>query len=98
MSRLHPSPIPLSAAAIIAVLGLLGCGKKKPHSTPRSVTAPTSTSPPTLPGTGKPSVTIGDKNFTEQFVLGELYAQAMRAKGYSVNIKNDIGAHAVLEQ
>ena len=37
------------------------------------------------PGTGKPAVTLGDKNFTEEYVLGELYKQALEAKGYKVN-------------
>jgi osmoprotectant transport system substrate-binding protein len=36
-------------------------------------------------------VTIGDKNFTEQFLLGELYAQALRAQGYSVQLNRNIG-------
>lgn len=44
-----------------------------------------------LPGTGKPLVTIGDKNFTEQFVLGELYYYALRAQGFSVELNQNIG-------
>ena len=44
------------------------------------------------PGKGKPAVTIGDKNFTEEMILGELYAQALRAKGYTVNLKPNIGS------
>ena len=46
------------------------------------------------PGTGKPAVTLGDKNFTEQFVLGQLYKQALEAKGYTVNLKANIGARS----
>ncbi len=45
----------------------------------------------TLPGAGKPAITVGDKNFAEQFVLGQLYAQALRAQGYNVNINQNIG-------
>jgi osmoprotectant transport system substrate-binding protein len=44
-----------------------------------------------LPGTGRPPVTIGDKNFTEQFVLGELYVQALQAKGFDVSLNRNIG-------
>ena len=29
-------------------------------------------------------VRVGSKNFTEQFVLGELYSQALTAQGYAV--------------
>jgi osmoprotectant transport system substrate-binding protein len=36
-------------------------------------------------------VTIGDKNFTEQFILGELYQQALTAQGYSVVLDQNIG-------
>jgi osmoprotectant transport system substrate-binding protein len=51
-----------------------------------------------LPGSGRPLVTIGDKNFTEQFVLGELYAQALSAKGYTVVLNRDIGPTEVTLQ
>jgi osmoprotectant transport system substrate-binding protein len=44
-----------------------------------------------LPGLGRPSVTIGDMNYTEQFVLGELYDQALSAKGFSVSLDRNIG-------
>jgi glycine betaine/choline ABC-type transport system substrate-binding protein len=36
-------------------------------------------------------VTIGDKNFTEQFILGELYYYALRAQGFSVELNQNIG-------
>ncbi|HEX3690582.1 MAG TPA: glycine betaine ABC transporter substrate-binding protein [Solirubrobacteraceae bacterium] len=51
-----------------------------------------------LPGTGKPTITVGDKNFAEQFVLGQLYVQALRAQGYSVNINQNIGPTDVAVQ
>jgi osmoprotectant transport system substrate-binding protein len=49
------------------------------------------TNPAALPGTGKPPVTIGDKNFTEQFVLGELYYEALRNQGFPVQLNQNIG-------
>jgi osmoprotectant transport system substrate-binding protein len=36
-------------------------------------------------------VTIGSKNFTEQKVLGEIYAQALEAAGYTVNTELNLG-------
>jgi osmoprotectant transport system substrate-binding protein len=54
-------------------------------------TTTSSTSSADLPGTGKPTVTIGDKNYTEQFILGQLYMQALKAQGYTVNINPNIG-------
>lgn len=39
----------------------------------------------TLPGTDKPPVTVGDLNGPEeQFIIGELYAFALKQEGYSV--------------
>ena len=52
------------------------------HHAPRTTSADDR---PALPGTGKPPVTIGDKNYTEQFVLGELYYQALSAQGFKVD-------------
>ncbi|MDX6598201.1 MAG: osmoprotectant transport system substrate-binding protein [Gaiellales bacterium] len=45
----------------------------------------------------KPALTIGTKNFTEQYVLGELYKQALQAKGYSVTLKEDIGSSELID-
>jgi osmoprotectant transport system substrate-binding protein len=72
-------------------------------STSSAATATTSLSASTtdttaLPGTGKPTITVGDKNFAEQFVLGQLYAQALRAQGFSVNVNQNIGPTAVTVQ
>src|SRR6202000_2940574 len=72
-------------------------------STPASTTSPQTTGTgttkgPDLPGTGRPRVTIGDKNYTEQFVLGQLYLQALQAQGSSVNITQNIGPPAVFTQ
>jgi osmoprotectant transport system substrate-binding protein len=50
------------------------------------------------PGKGKPAVTIGTKDFTEEFVLGQLYKQALEAKGYTVNYKENIGATEIIDK
>ena len=48
------------------------------------------------------AVRVGSKNFTEQFVLGELYAQALEAAGIKVEKKLNLGgtliAHKALEE
>jgi osmoprotectant transport system substrate-binding protein len=45
----------------------------------------------------KPALTIGTKNFTEQYVLGELYRQALESKGYKVTLKEDIGSSELID-
>ena len=43
-------------------------------------------------------ITIGSKNFTEAVILGELYAQALKAKGYTVNLKSSIGSTELIDK
>jgi osmoprotectant transport system substrate-binding protein len=50
------------------------------------------------PGEDKPAVTLGTKDFTEEFVLGELYKQALEAKGYTVNLKKNIGSTEIIDK
>ena len=50
------------------------------------------------PGKGKPSLTIGTKDFTEEFILGHLYQQALQAKGYTVKLKENIGATEIVDK
>jgi osmoprotectant transport system substrate-binding protein len=44
------------------------------------------------------SLTIGSKNFTEQIVLGEIYAQALQAAGYQVSKDLNLGSETVARQ
>jgi osmoprotectant transport system substrate-binding protein len=53
--------------------------------------------PQGTPGQGKPTVTLGTKDFPEEFLLGELYQQALQAKGYTVNLKSNIGGSEVID-
>ncbi len=41
------------------------------------------------------SITVGSKNFTEQFILGEIYAQALQAAGYKVKKDLDLGSEQI---
>jgi osmoprotectant transport system substrate-binding protein len=50
------------------------------------------------PGKGKPALTIGTKDFTEEFILGHLYQQALQAKGYTVKLKENIGATEIVDK
>jgi osmoprotectant transport system substrate-binding protein len=51
-----------------------------------------------MPGDGKPAVTLGTKDFPEEFILGELYTQALEAKGYTVNLKKNIGSTEIIDK
>ncbi|OBZ16977.1 glycine betaine ABC transporter substrate-binding protein [Bacillus sp. FJAT-26390] len=43
----------------------------------------------------KPTIKIGSKNFTEQYILGELYAQALEAADFNVERKLNLGGTQV---
>ncbi len=45
-----------------------------------------------------PTVRLGTKDFTEQFILGELYSQALRAEGFRVDLKRDVGSSEIIHQ
>ena len=55
-------------------------------------------------GSGKPSatqlpvLTIGTKNFTEEYVLGQLYAQTLRKAGFRVVLKSNIGSSEIIDK
>lgn len=50
------------------------------------------------PDNGNVTLTVGSKNFTEQIVLGEVYAQALEAAGYKVNKRLNLGSETVARQ
>jgi osmoprotectant transport system substrate-binding protein len=47
------------------------------------------------PANSKTTITVGSKDFTEEFILGEIYAQALEAAGYKVTTRLDLGSEAV---
>jgi osmoprotectant transport system substrate-binding protein len=85
------------ALAALLSLTLAACGAASPPAQTGKESAAT-TSAQFLPGTGRPPVTIGDMNFTEQFILGQLYYQALSAQGFTVTLNDDIGSTEVIAQ
>jgi len=45
----------------------------------------------------KPTVIVGTKNFPEQYILGQLYKQALQAKGFKVAYKENIGSSELID-
>jgi len=43
----------------------------------------------------KKKIVVGSKNFDEQFILGEIYAQALQAAGFKVEKKLNLGAEQI---
>lgn len=80
-----------SVAAILLaalVLGVGACGDDEdPAPSQATVTQPSG-----------PPIRIGTKDFTEEYILGELYSQALEAKGFDVELKRDIGSSEIVHQ
>jgi osmoprotectant transport system substrate-binding protein len=86
--------LPALAVSLAIALTFAACGSSNKSSTSTGSGSAASDQP----GKGKPAVTIGDKNFTEEYILGELYAQALRAKGYTVKLKANIGSSEIVDK
>jgi len=50
------------------------------------------------PENGDVTLTIGSKNFTEQIILGEIYAQGLEAAGYEVKKDLNLGSETVARE
>jgi len=75
----------LAALAVAALLALAGCGGS---DAPKASTT----------AAAKPPLRIGTKNFPEQFLLGEIYKQALEARGFPVELKANIGSSEIIHQ
>src|SRR5687768_17706961 len=78
------------------VLSVAGCGDDDEDA------AGTTTAATTEEASGgdktAATVVIGTKDFTEEFILGELYKQALEAKGFDVQLKSNIGSTEIIDK
>jgi glycine betaine/choline ABC-type transport system substrate-binding protein len=100
---------PLLALVAILCLGFVvaACGSDDEKSSSSSSSSSSSTDAPgkeiqkVSGAESKPVITVGSKNFTEQFVLGEIYSQALEAAGFKVkkqlNLGSELIAHKALQ-
>ena len=70
---------------VALLIGLVACGGSSKKATTSSSTG------------SNPAITIGTKNFAEEFILGQLYGQALAVKGFKVTYKNNIGSSEVID-
>jgi osmoprotectant transport system substrate-binding protein len=88
--------IPALAAVLALALGVAACGGDDDDGGgPAGTSTPTSTEQAAAikhnDANAKTTLTVGSKNFTEQKVLGEIYAQAFQAAGYTVKTALNLG-------
>src|SRR4051812_1343404 len=94
MRRIGVRSLTSAILALVLAAAVAACGSsdKKESSTSGGSNASAQ------PGKGKPPVTLGDKNFTEQYILGDLYKQALEAKGFTVKLKGNIGSSEITDK
>jgi glycine betaine/choline ABC-type transport system substrate-binding protein len=81
-------------AALALTLGVAACGSGD-STTSGSTEGGEAGAIQSNPENGKVSLTIGSKNFPEQEILGEIYAQALSAAGYKVKSALNLGSETV---
>jgi glycine betaine/choline ABC-type transport system substrate-binding protein len=81
----------LAAAAILAA-GVAACGSSSNSST---TTGASGNLIQSNSANGNTTITVGSKNFTEEYILGQIYAQALKAAGYDVNTKLNLGSETI---
>src|SRR5947209_22529 len=94
MLRVRQGTAGLGSGALVVFLVVAFAGCCGSSGKPSAGGAASASSAPAgfqRPGAGKPPVTLGTKNFTEEFILGQLYARALRARGFSITLKSNIG-------
>jgi glycine betaine/choline ABC-type transport system substrate-binding protein/ABC-type proline/glycine betaine transport system permease subunit len=90
-----------TAALAVLALGLAACGDDdKDSSGSGGSTAATTAEGGKLiqrnaENAKKPTITVGSKNFTEEYILGEIYAQALQAAGYKVKKQLNLGSEQI---
>ncbi|HET8566748.1 MAG TPA: glycine betaine ABC transporter substrate-binding protein [Solirubrobacterales bacterium] len=83
-------------AALALTLGIAACGSSSDTTgSETSEEGGAGTAIQSNPENGKVSLTIGSKNFPEQEILGEIYAQALTAAGYKVKSALNLGSETV---
>jgi osmoprotectant transport system substrate-binding protein len=86
-------------AALALTLGVAACGSSDDSTTSGSTEGGGEAGAiQSNPDNGKVSLTIGSKNFPEQEILGEIYAQALTAAGYKVKSALNLGSETVAQK
>jgi glycine betaine/choline ABC-type transport system substrate-binding protein len=80
-------------AALALALTIAACGDDDESSDDGDEASPTAIE--ANPDNEGVELTIGSKNFDEQFILGEIYAQALEAAGYTVNKDLNLGSEQI---
>jgi glycine betaine/choline ABC-type transport system substrate-binding protein len=82
-------------AALVLAVGVAACGDDDDENGETAGGAAGGQLIQSNPQNGDVTLTVGSKNFTEQIVLGEIYAQALEAAGYRVEKRLNLGSELI---
>jgi len=87
----------VTLAATCCTLGFAACGDNKgDKSSANKAPAAGGTAIKSDPANAsKGTITVASKNFTEQFILGEIYSQTLEAQGFKVKRRLNLGSEQV---
>jgi glycine betaine/choline ABC-type transport system substrate-binding protein/ABC-type proline/glycine betaine transport system permease subunit len=97
----------LALLALALALGLAACGSDNTNNSTDTGSGAAAAGTTTTPAANSkvikantangstPTITVGSKNFTEQFILGEIYAQSLKAAGYKVKKQLNLGSEQI---
>ncbi len=84
--------------ALALSLAVAACGSSSDNSSKESEESSGGGAIVSNPENAKVKLTIGSKNFPEQEILGEIYAQALAAAGYNAKSDLNLGSETVAHQ
>src|SRR5215208_1188786 len=82
-------------AALVLALGIAACGGDDDDNDTGTSGGDSANLIKSNPDNGGVQLTVGSKNFTEEYILGNIYAQALQAAGYDVKTNLNLGSEVI---
>ena len=82
-------------AALVIALGIAACGGGDDNNDTGTSGGNSANLIKSNPANNGIQLTVGSKNFTEEFILGNIYAQALQAAGYDVKTNLNLGSEVI---
>ena len=81
--------------AVILAVGVAACGSSSNNNNNNNGGGASAKLIKSNPANHKVTITVGSKNFTEEYILGEIYAQGLQAAGYNVKKQLNLGSETI---
>ncbi|MGA8218749.1 MAG: glycine betaine ABC transporter substrate-binding protein [Solirubrobacterales bacterium] len=82
-------------AALVLALGIAACGGGSNNNDTGTSGGNSANLIKSNPDNKGIQLTVGSKNFTEEYILGNIYAQALQAAGYDVKTNLNLGSETI---